>query len=235
MTIVCCVELLGRYLDFVEVSNQIDLVTVYFVVLQVISVVWTWMWRLLPSPILLIEQAATCIFLSTTAFTLHHCIFRYVPREVSVASLWILSVADMYVCHIERHSQMLSLFSFVCLHPRGWQRIRFSSKARSAVEMGCYGTSYTGINGEKRVASLGFGDLLLYNLMLLLALPASPSSSMITQLWITGGSIISINIAFLITRRLLKTYRLRVAPGLPLPVMTFTTYIILLKWIDVLC
>jgi hypothetical protein len=98
MAIMWCVELLGRYLNFLEISDQIDLVTVYFVVWQLISVVWTWMCRLLPSAILLIEQVATCIFLSATAFALHHCVFRYVPKEVSLASFWILSVADMYVC-----------------------------------------------------------------------------------------------------------------------------------------
>jgi hypothetical protein len=97
------------------------------------------------------------------------------------------------------------------------------------------GAYYTRIEGEKRGAALGFADLVLYNLLVLLALPASPSSSMITQLWITLGSIISINIGHLITERLLTTYRLQSGPGLPLPVMTFTAYVILLQFIVVRC
>jgi hypothetical protein len=94
------------------------------------------------------------------------------------------------------------------------------------------GDYYTGIDGEKRGAALGFGDFIAYDLMILLALPPSPSSSIITQLWITAVSIIIINIGHLVTGWLMKIYRLQVAPGVPLPVMTFTAYLLLLDIIS---
>jgi hypothetical protein len=91
----CTVELVGRYLDFLEVSDRIDVVNVYFLVWQLVSLVWKWMWHRFPSPILFIEQASLCIFISFVAFLGHNTIFRYFPREVVMVILWILSVADM--------------------------------------------------------------------------------------------------------------------------------------------
>jgi hypothetical protein len=143
------------------------------------------------------------------------------------------SISRRRVCmsHWKTLFPLICFFSFFCLHPRGRQRIPSSRKARSTVEMDCSDIYFTHIDGAKRGAALGFGDFLLYNLMILLALPAPPSSSMITQLWIPGGSIISIIIGLLITEQLLTTYQLQVAPGLPLPVMIFTAYVILLQFI----
>ena len=87
-------------------------------------------------------------------------------------------------------------FSFMCLHHQGWLHIPSSRKARPVIQSDCSGFYCTAINGEKRGASLGFGDFLFYNLMTLLALPPLPSSSIITQLWITVGSMISLAIEY---------------------------------------
>ena len=70
----------------------------------------------------------------------------------------------------------LIFFSFMCLHHQGWLHIPSSGKARLAIQLDCSGFYCTGINGEKRGASLGFGGFLFYNLMVLLALPPLPSS-----------------------------------------------------------
>jgi hypothetical protein len=88
------IDWLGRCLNYLVISDKIDFITVYFVVWQLISVPWTWMWDGLPSPILSIKQASLCIFMSTLAFVLHDYAFRYVPRELSLALLWIISVGD---------------------------------------------------------------------------------------------------------------------------------------------
>jgi hypothetical protein len=97
ITILCAVDFLGRYLDSLEISDLIDVVTVLFIVWQLISVLWNWMWHNLPSPILLIQQAATCIFMASVAFVGHHCAVRYIPREASLLFHRIWSVVDMYV------------------------------------------------------------------------------------------------------------------------------------------
>lgn len=130
ITILCAVEFLGRYLDSLGISDLLDFVTVYFVVWQLISVLWNWMWHNHPSPILLIEQAATCIFMSSVAFVGRHCAFRYVPREASLVFHWILSVTDMYVWRSWRLASRTRILSFFCLHPRAWLRIPSSRKAR---------------------------------------------------------------------------------------------------------
>ena len=88
--------------------------------------------------------------------------------------------------------------------------------------------TYSGIDGEWRGACLGFGDFLSYNLMVLLALPPLPSSSTTTQLWITVGSMISIAIGYSATIWLRWTYQISRTPGVPLPVMTYTAYVLLL-------
>jgi hypothetical protein len=97
ITTLWVVELIGRCLDFFEISDQTDAVTVYFVVWQLTSMMWAWTCHQFPSPILRIEQIVTCISMSIVSFTIHHCAFRYLPRAVSLASLWMLSFADMYV------------------------------------------------------------------------------------------------------------------------------------------
>ena len=88
------IDWLGRYLDYLEISDRTDFITIYFIVWQLISVPWTWMWQRLPSPFLLLKQASLCIYMSAVAFVLHDYGFRYVPREVSLAFLWIISVMD---------------------------------------------------------------------------------------------------------------------------------------------
>jgi hypothetical protein len=91
--------------------------------------------------------------------------------------------------------------------------------------MKCTDSYFTGIDGEKRGAAVGLGDLLTYGLMVLLVLPPSPIS---TQLCITAGSMISIGIGYAMTICWLLTYQSRVVPGLPFPVIIYTAYVLLL-------
>ena len=81
-----------------------------------------------------------------------------------------------------------SIFSLICLHPDGFLRLSSSPKARSAFLADCPGACYTGIDGERQGASLGFGKFLTHDLMFLLAL--SPSSSIYPKLFprLKGGS-----------------------------------------------
>ena len=145
------------------------------------------------------------------------------------------SYRHVSISKLKVRSQLILLFSFFCFHTQGRLHAPFPRKGKPAVEVDPSGDYFTGIDGEKRGRALGFGDFLVYNLLVLLALPLSPSSTIITQLWITAGSIISINIGHLLTVCLQSKYRLQVAPGLPLPVMTFTAYVILLQFIGCGC
>jgi hypothetical protein len=89
------------------------------------------------------------------------------------------------------------------------------------------GFYYTkGVNKWKKGGLLGCGDFLVYNILVLFALP--PSSSLITKICVTFGSIISVQIGSLLTyllRRLAKKYS---APGVPLPIITVSIYLFIL-------
>jgi hypothetical protein len=75
--------------------------------------------------------------------------------------------------------------------------------------------------------SLGLGDFQIFNLMLLLIL--SPVSSMTTKIYITIGHIIAIQIGQEATDRLGRFYNQCLQPALPLPVIFFSLYAILLN------
>ncbi len=73
---------------------------------------------------------------------------------------------------------------------------------------------------------LGLGDFITYNTLLLLIL--SPISSIATKLYVTFGCIISIIIGLLLTYWLGRSVKQSCLPGVPLSVITFSTYIFFL-------
>jgi hypothetical protein len=85
------------------------------------------------------------------------------------------------------------------------------------------------VNKWKKGGSLGCGDFLLYNILVLLALP--PSSSLITKICVTFGSIISVQIGYLLTYLLCCLAKKYSAPGAPLPVITVSVYLFILDLI----
>ena len=123
------------------------------------------------------------------------------------------------------------LSSVLCLHPRGWLRILSNREAKLGIPLGYVDPYYTGIGGEREGASLGLGDFVVYNLMVLLALSPSLSSPMVVQLWTAVGAMISIEIGYLTMVWIQWGYQLIVLPGVPLPVVTYTTYVLLLDMI----
>ncbi|CAF1095271.1 unnamed protein product [Rotaria sordida] len=101
----------------------------------------------------------------------------------------------------------------MCLHHRGRfyhpsltdQEITPRKKCQS-------GTYYIdGIDKWKTSPALGLGDFFTYNILILLALP--PSSSIIIKIYVTLGSIVSVQIGRLLTfllRRLTKTMQISI-------------------------
>lgn len=73
---------------------------------------------------------------------------------------------------------------------------------------------------------LGLGDFVAFNFMLLLLL--NRSLSMLTNIYIAIGHIISMQIGHALTSRLGRLYKLYGPPGLPLPVIIYSMYNILL-------
>ncbi len=94
------VEVVGRYLDYMNFLNTIDVLTVYLCVWQLVSLVWKWMWHQIQSPILYVEQGFLCVFMSFLSFFMHNSALRYIPRKINLAFFWIVAVVDMLVyCH----------------------------------------------------------------------------------------------------------------------------------------
>jgi hypothetical protein len=114
----------------------------------------------------------------------------------------------------------------MCLHPRGCLRIPTSSTTK-LVEKECDpGVYYTGINGERKGDSLGLGDFLGYNVLLLIVLPES--SSMSTQILLTLGCIICIDIGYILAGWLTSIWKEIGFPGVPLPVIVVSVYVLFL-------
>lgn len=74
--------------------------------------------------------------------------------------------------------------------------------------------------------SLGLGDFLMFNFMLLLVL--NPLLSLRTNIFIFLGHIIAVHIGQEGTRQLGIIYQQSIQPALPLPVITFSTYALFL-------
>jgi hypothetical protein len=84
------------------------------------------------------------------------------------------------------------------------------------------------LNNNSVVYLLGLGDFLFYNLMVLFILP--PLSSIETKICIGIGCIIFIQIDYMLTIWMdLFKNQLNSKPALPLPIVAFSLYAILLN------
>jgi hypothetical protein len=81
-------------------------------------------------------------------------------------------------------------------------------------------------NGDR--AALGLGDFVSFNFMLLLVL--NPLSSIAANICITIGHIIAVQIGQQITHRLAILYNQCGPPALPLSLITFSIYAMLLDF-----
>ena len=127
--------------------------------------------------------------------------------------------------------EFLFYFSYTCLHydgelyDPGWTHQTFSERRKC-----CSRLYYTkGVNKWNMGGSLGGGDFLVYNTLVLFTLPSS--SSLITKICVTFGSIVCVQIGSLLTyllQRLAKKYS---SPGVPLSVITVSVYLFILDLI----
>ena len=138
------------------------------------------------------------IFIDSSICVSPLCFPLHTPRDATLAYFWALSVVDMYVCYIGGHS----LEWFSCLASSVY------------ILEDCYVFRLPG----KR-------DPLSKGIVLACVLPAPMVKSDVQHL----VSVISFETTWwLITERLMTSYRLQVVPSLPLSVVTFTAYLLLL-------
>ena len=89
------IEFLARYLDFIDLSYKIDVLTIYLLVWQLTSVGWRFILQQLSSPIFIIEQGSFCIFVAIMSFATHDGFCRYLPFQINLIFFWLGSLADM--------------------------------------------------------------------------------------------------------------------------------------------
>ncbi len=103
----------------------------------------------------------------------------------------------------------------MCLHHRGRRYIPCSMNCRSVKEKSPPIGSYfvKGVGKWKTSAALGFGDFVGYNIMVLLVVPQS--SSIITKVCVTLGTIVCVQIGQLLTHWLELIVNIDLVPALP--------------------
>lgn len=89
------VEFLAQYIASVSLPWKIDMLTIYWFVWQLSSLVLNWVWLHLLPPILIIEQGSLCVVTTLVAWLVHFIFFRYIPVTLTLFCLWIFSVIDM--------------------------------------------------------------------------------------------------------------------------------------------
>ena len=88
-------QYLAHWIDSFNIFYKMDTMTIFVIIWQFIALNSQWAFNDLTSPILLIEQASFCICEGIEASMLYDMSFRYLPIEISLALLWLLSLIDM--------------------------------------------------------------------------------------------------------------------------------------------
>jgi hypothetical protein len=85
---------LARLYDDIDISYQVDVFTIYFLVWQFSYPICQWSTHQLSWPILILQQGSMCLFPVIVIFLLHENIFRYY-LSIELAIFWIIAFADM--------------------------------------------------------------------------------------------------------------------------------------------
>lgn len=89
------IELLARFLDFIDLSYKIDILTIYLLVWQLTSIGWRFILQQLRSPVMIIEQALFCIFVAIVSFASYDAFCRFIPFQINLVFFWLVSLIDM--------------------------------------------------------------------------------------------------------------------------------------------
>ncbi|CAF3694408.1 unnamed protein product [Rotaria sp. Silwood1] len=210
--------LLARFCHSFNICCQFDIFTVYFLIWQIMFLITEWELEKLPFISLSFYRGWLCIMPAFHMYFLYDFFFRRLPIEVNFLYIWLFAIADI----------------IYCLHPKYYdENTRLLGELYTDDTPSLIGFYYTWnfdddeSDQENNRASLGLGDFLIFNHMLLLVLPSA--SSITTKVYITIGHIIAIQIGLEVTFRLGRFYNQYVQPAVPLPLIFFSLYSILLN------
>ncbi len=92
---IICGWLVGRLWDGVDLWYKVDIITIYFLIWQVIFVIAKWELKQLPMLSFTFYQGWLCVLMAFGAFTVYNAIFRYLSMQIIFVFFWMLSFADM--------------------------------------------------------------------------------------------------------------------------------------------
>ncbi|CAF4432706.1 unnamed protein product, partial [Rotaria magnacalcarata] len=218
--------LFGRFCDDLPLWYPVDIFTIYFFIWQFMFITAKWEFQQYPIFSMTLYRGWLCLLMASDAFIIHDVLFSYLPSPFSFIFFWLLSVKDI----------------FICLHPKGYlytSRTYEKSSSNDQLELPNDDPSvsvqiYDTWNPENNELdekgyslSLGLGDFLIFNLMLLSVLPHL--SSITIKMFIAIGHIVAVQIGQEATYRLGRLCDQSAQPAVPLPVIIVTLYTILLK------
>lgn len=92
---IICGWFIARLFDGVDLWYKMDMISVYFLIWQLMFVITKWELKRLPifSPTFI--RGWLCVLMAFGAFTVYDTIFRYLSAQVSFIFLWCISFADM--------------------------------------------------------------------------------------------------------------------------------------------
>jgi hypothetical protein len=123
-------------------------------------------------------------------------------------------------------------FSYACLHINGlYYNLRSPKKSKADVFSVYlpYDSEDSDEDDENPKTCLGLGDFIVFNLMILFIIYSA--WSMITKTFVAFGCIISIQIGDHVTGLIGQMWHVRVMPGLPCSVISFSLYTIIVDFI----
>jgi hypothetical protein len=89
------VEFLAQYAASLNLWLKIDVLTVYLLVWQLCTLLFSWIQCKLLSPIVIIEQGSFCLIAALLAWILHYVFLRYIALRFVLIAFWLYAILDM--------------------------------------------------------------------------------------------------------------------------------------------
>ncbi len=90
-----CGWFIARLFDSISFCYNMDTISVYFLIWQVMLVITKWELKQLPTFSPTFNRGCVCVLMAIGAFTAYDVIFRYLSTQLSFIFFWIISFADM--------------------------------------------------------------------------------------------------------------------------------------------
>jgi hypothetical protein len=237
-------------------NGGIDKLSVAILSWQISVLLDRWFIMTLAWPSFRLIQIVQCLSSAVDAFAGHEQMYRHFAIEDVWTYLIVMSIEDTYVFHgaffpsaipsqTESENIFLSLYhSYHCWHPSGRFRLsvehrdwlaskKYRLRSVALVEDGVYYTKNPFNRLNYGSASLGLGDFVIYNHLVLLVISSTVTSlntpvALAVAFGCMATIILAQTAAVWVNRRWIHV---RLIPGLPLPVISVIFFHTCVKWV----